>query len=89
MKECCEAIRIYLRPLIFPKPTPAMMKEIAYRFKALHDIPFILGAIDSSHIPILAPSYDPVAYYNRKEFYSCLLQGVVNVDCKFWDYDFG
>jgi len=24
-----------------------------------------------------------------KRIYSCLLQGVVDIDCKFWDYDFG
>ena len=65
------------------------MKEIANEFEALHDIPFILGAIDGIHIPIITPFYDPVAYYNRKGFYFFLLQGVVDADCKFWDYDFG
>lgn len=89
VRECCEAIKTHLRPLVFPKPTLARMKEIANGFEALHDIPFILGAIDGIHIPIITPSYDPVAYYNRKGFYSFLLQGVVDADCKFWDYDFG
>ena len=65
------------------------MKKIAAEFEALHGIPLIIGAIDGSHIPIIAPSNDPVSYYCRKGFYSCLLQGVVNSKCKFWDYDFG
>ena len=86
VKEYCKAIRIHLRSLVFPKPTLARMKEIACAFEALH---CILGATDGNHMPTLAPSHDPVAYYNRKGFYSCLLQGVVDADCKFWDYDFG
>ena len=89
VRECCKAIRIHLRPLVFKKPTLPWMKEISKGFEALHGIPFILGAIDGSHIPILAPSHDPVAYYCHKGYYSCLLQGVVDADCKFWDYDFG
>jgi len=59
------------------------MKQIAKGFEALHGILFILGAIDGSHIPIQAPSHDPITYYCRKRFYSCLLQGVVDADCKF------
>ena len=45
---------------------------------------FILGAIDSNHIPIIAPSHDSIIYYNKKMFYSYLLQRVVDAD-----YDFG
>ena len=65
------------------------MKQVAKGFEALHGIPFILGAIDGSHIPIVAPSHDSVAYYCQKGYYSCLLQEIVDVNCKFWDYDFG
>ena len=82
VRECCEAIRIQLQPLVFSKPTLVRMKEIAFGFEALHNILFILEAIDGSHISILAPFHDPVAYSNIKEFYSCLLQGVVDADCK-------
>ena len=31
----------------------------------------------------------PPTYYCRKGFYLVLLQGVVNTQCKFWDFDFG
>ena len=65
------------------------MKKIIAEFEALHGIPLIIGAIDDSHIPIIAPIHDPVSYYCRKGFYSCLLQGVVDSKYKFWDYDFG
>jgi hypothetical protein len=85
VRKCCKAIRIHLKPLVFKKPTLAQMKQIASEFEALHGIPYILGAIDGSHIPIIAPPYDPVSYYCRKGFYLCLLQGVVDAKCKFWD----
>ena len=64
------------------------MKQITLEFESLHGIPYILGAIDGSHIPIIAPSIDHASYYCRKGFYSVLLQGVVNSQCKFWNYDF-
>ena len=89
VRECCEAIRILLKPLVFKKPTLVWMKKIAVEFEALYGIPLIIGAIDGSHIPIIAPSNNPVSYYCRKGFYSCLLQRVVDSKYKFWDYDFG
>ena len=46
------------------------MKEIANGFEALHGIHFILGTIDGSHVPILAPSHDLVAY----ERFICIIQ---------------
>jgi len=49
----------------------------------------MIGAIDGSHIPIIASPIDPTSYYCRKDYYSVLLQGVVDSKCRFWDYDFG
>jgi hypothetical protein len=37
------------------KPTLAKIKIIATKFEALHGIPYIFGAIDGSHIPIITP----------------------------------
>ncbi len=52
-------------------------------------IPYVFGTIDHSHIPIIAPPNDLAFYYCRKWFYSVLIQGVVDVKWKLWDYDFG
>jgi len=54
---------IHLRPLVFKKPTLVWMKQIANGFEALHVILLILGAIDGSHILIIAQSHDPIVYY--------------------------
>jgi len=65
------------------------MKQISIDFESLHGIPYILGAIDGSHIPIIAPKVDSTSYYCRIFFNLILLQGVVDAQYKFWNYDFG
>ena len=45
--------------------------------------PQCFGAIDGSHIPIIAPSTDPLDYYNRKGFHSIVLQALVDHEYKF------
>ena len=64
------------------------MKKIVYEFQALHGIPLIIRAIDGSYISFVAFTKDPISYYYRKEFYSYLLQGIVDLKYKFWDYGF-
>ena len=63
VRECYEAIRILLKPLVFKRPILVWMKKITTEFEALHGIPLIIKAIDGSHIPIIAPSNDLVSYY--------------------------
>ena len=89
VRECCKAIKDHLLPIVIEKLTSENMKRRATEFESLQGIPYIIGAIDGSHIPIVASSKDSPEYYNRKGFYSVLLQGVVDAQCKFWDFDFG
>jgi hypothetical protein len=77
-----------LKLRVFEKPTLTRIKTNAIEFKALHGIPYVLGAIDGSHILIIAPPNDLASYYYQKGFYSILLQEVVDAKRNFWDYDF-
>ena len=43
------------------------------------------GAIDGSHIPVRPPAMNHTDYYNRKGFYSVILQGVVDANYLFED----
>lgn len=52
-------------------------------------IPYVVGAIDGSHIPIIAPRDNHVDYFNRKGFHSILLQLTVAANCSVWNYDVG
>ncbi|CAM6129021.1 unnamed protein product [Calypogeia fissa] len=87
--DFCRAILKFIRPLVVPRLTKAALPRIAAKFEEKHGIPFIMGAIDGSHIPIIAPRGDPGPFYNRKGFYSVLLQGIVDVETVFMDWDFG
>ena len=70
-------------------PTAAVMEKFADEFQDIHGIPYVVGAVDGSHIPIVAPHLHAADYYNRKGFHSVLLQGVVSSKCLFWDFDIG
>jgi hypothetical protein len=70
--------------ITFPN-TAAEISEIRNGFKRIGKIPDAIGAIDGSHIPIKAPHLFPVDYFNRKGFYSIVLQAVVDHKKKFLD----
>jgi hypothetical protein len=67
-------------------PSEHWFHEMAREFEALHDIPYIVGAIHGSHIPILAPVNGGEDYYYRKSFYSTMLQDIVDRICILWNY---
>jgi hypothetical protein len=59
MKEFCSIIIKHLKPLVILKLTRNKIKEIIVGFESFYGIPYILSAIDGSHIPIVAPKVDP------------------------------
>ena len=70
-------------------PSAVIMDKFAQEFQNLHGIPYVVGAVDGSHIPIIGPRLHAADYYNRKGFHSILLQGVVSSRYLFWDFDIG
>ncbi|KAG8182960.1 hypothetical protein JTE90_003337 [Oedothorax gibbosus] len=73
--------------LEFPS-NPAELLEIAESFLGLGGLPGVCGAIDGSHIPIKAPTTNHRDYYNRKGFYSVVLQAVVDHTKRFRNINF-
>lgn len=65
-----------------------MDEQIAKGFETFYGIPSILEAINGSYIHILVPSHETIENCCQNECFSYLLQRVVDVDCKIWDYDF-
>ena len=43
------------------------------------------GAINGSHVPVRPPASNHTDYYNRKGWYSMILQAVVDHEYLFWD----
>jgi hypothetical protein len=83
------AIKSILLKKFIRWPSTSTMEQFAGEFESLHGIPYVVGAVDGSHIPIVAPRFHAPDYYNRKGFHSVLLQGVVSSKCIFWDFDIG
>ena len=54
-------------------------------FQQISGVPMVLGAIDVSHIPIIAPSIDEYAYINRKQYHSMNMQAICDSNLNFQD----
>ena len=81
--EFCSALLMTANNFIkFPRGEAETRRAIA-AFQEISCFPQVVGAIDGSHIPIIAPKNDPNDYYNRKQFHSIVLQGVADAQGRF------
>ena len=74
--DVCQAIVSILLQKFITWPTGNALRAVVDGFASASEwnFPQCAGAIDGRHIPITAPPY----YYNRKGFYSIVLQAVVD-----------
>ena len=70
-------------------PTGDKLNKVVDEFKSKWGVPQCFGAIDGSHVPISAPSNLHTDYYNRKGWYSMLIQGLVDANYCFLDVCIG
>ena len=69
---------------------PDTNKELLAAMLTFDDkFPNCVGAIDGSHIQIQRPKEHGTDYYNRKGYYSILLQAVCDGSAKFWSVSCG
>ncbi|XP_035986731.1 putative nuclease HARBI1 [Fundulus heteroclitus] len=78
VKDVCEAICYHLTPQFVKLPTDIEATNIMESFKEKWGYPICIGAIDGSHIPIVAPNERRVDYFNRKGWYSINMQALVD-----------
>ncbi|XP_025154758.1 putative nuclease HARBI1 isoform X2 [Harpegnathos saltator] len=64
-------------------PTVEEAEHSIETIKRNHDFPGVIGAIDGTHIKIIAPQNNSDSYINRKRFYSIQLQVVCNEQLQF------
>ncbi|CAB4011981.1 Hypothetical predicted protein [Paramuricea clavata] len=57
------------------------LKDIVHTYKRKWEFSACFGAIDDTHIPILAPTENHADYVNRKGYHSVVIQAVV--ECKY------
>ncbi|XP_013405607.1 protein ANTAGONIST OF LIKE HETEROCHROMATIN PROTEIN 1 [Lingula anatina] len=73
-QETVQAIATHLSPKFIQMPTGRRLQNIVEGFEAKWGVPQCAGAIDGTHVPIIAPSQNKTDYYNRKCFYSIASQ---------------
>ena len=55
IREYCKAIKVLVKPLVFPKFNKERIQIIVSEFEKLRNILYIIGVVDGSHVPIIAP----------------------------------
>ncbi|CAB4001964.1 Hypothetical predicted protein [Paramuricea clavata] len=77
VNDVCKAIVDVLLSTVLKWPTGGALRTVLDGFLQVWGFPQCAGAIDGTHIPIVAPPQSSTDYYNRKSFYSIVLQAVV------------
>ena len=80
LKDVCRAIQQQLLCTYIKFPQGEDLKSVIEGFKRKWDFPNCAGAIDGTHVPIIAPQDNHVDFFNRKGWYSIVMQAVVD-DC--------
>ena len=83
--ETCEAIVEHLLHQYITFPSVERQQQFISNFERKWGVPQCIGAIDGSHIPVSPPSMCHTDYYNRKGWYSVLVQAVVDYRYCFLD----
>ena len=87
--ETCHAIATHLLPQYVHIPQGDRLKEIVEGFETCWGFPQAVGGIDGSHIPIIRPDESASDYYNRKGYYSIIVQAMVDFRGLFMDVYIG
>ena len=73
-----EIYRVFKRnlwTLFYRWPSEGEKRAIADIYDEAKNFPGVIGMIDGCHIPVKRPKSGGAMYYNRKDFYSIVLQG--------------
>ena len=81
--EVCAAIVQQLLKVYIQFPEGEELDRVVLGFKRKFSIPQCVGAIDGSLIPICCPAGNRIDFYNRKGWYSVVLQGLVDANFDF------
>ena len=85
VNDTCRSVVKYLLPRFVCFPVGDRLKEVVRRFGAHWRFLQVAGCIDSADVPIICPQDSGTEYYNRKGYYSLLMQTVVDSHGLFTD----
>uniref|UniRef100_A0A6P7G3T0 Uncharacterized protein LOC114333878 n=1 Tax=Diabrotica virgifera virgifera TaxID=50390 RepID=A0A6P7G3T0_DIAVI len=89
--EVCEAEAIWdeFHKQHMPLPTTKTHEVVAEDFFVKWNFPNCIGCIDGKHIRLRCPPMSGSLYWNYKQYYSIVLQGVADAHCRFLYIDVG
>ncbi|XP_061071558.1 uncharacterized protein LOC133105447 [Conger conger] len=85
LHEFCQAVNQIVLPEAIPEPNAEELEEMAALFQRKWGVPQCVGAVDSSHIPIIAPKDFHHHYLNSRHWHSVVLQAAVDANGLFWN----
>lgn len=83
--DTCQAIITKLLKKYIQFPVGEQLTQVVDGFKSKWGMIQCGGSIDGCHIPVKPPALNHTDYYNRKGWYSIILQGVVDHEYLFRD----
>ena len=89
VNKVCAAIVNQLMHRFICIPTGNKLEETVTGLRGRWGFPQCAGAVDGTHIPIIAPTEYHADYHNRKGWYSMLMQAVVDHQYVFTDVYIG
>ena len=85
VRDVCSVIVDLLAIRYIMIPSGQILQAVVDGFQSKWGFPQCVGAIDGSHIPIIAPKENPVDYFNRNRYHSVILQALVDHEYMFLD----
>ena len=89
IKEVVKCIWNELQPLHMKIPCEVEFRKIADDYYNIWNFPNCIGSIDGKHIRVICPAHSGSMFYNYKNYFSIVLQGLVDANYKFINIDVG
>jgi hypothetical protein len=87
--DVIDEINITLQYKYITCPSGQSLRNVVEGFYTKWNFPQCCGAIDGTHIPIIATKSHHTDYYNRKGFHSVIMQAVVDFNYRFTNINVG
>ena len=89
LHDFCQSVVDVMGLRYLSLPSEDKLRAIRDGFRTKWGFPQCIGAIDGTHIPIIAPKEHPLDYYNRKGYHSLLMQALVDDEYRFLNVNTG
>ena len=86
VSQFCLAMKSLFLKIFIRWPSTAVMDKFAEEFQRIHQTPYVVGDVDRSHIPIVAPAFMPPTTIIARGFIQCSCTGLSLRSAFFWGF---